>query len=97
MNAEAKLISFLQEATSAVDTETESKIQSALRRLCKNRTTFIVAHRLSTIVNADRIMVVNNGEIIEQGTHDDLISAEGKYAELWSKQVRLSGSNHRRE
>lgn len=91
LTAQVKLTSLLQEATSAVDTETESKIQSALRRLCKNRTTFIVAHRLSTIVNADRIMVVNNGEIIEQGTHEDLIAAEGKYAELWSKQVRPSG------
>lgn len=79
----------LQEATSAVDTETESKIQEALHRLCKNRTTFIVAHRLSTIMNADRIIVVDDGKILEQGTHESLISAGGKYAELWSKQVRF--------
>lgn len=79
----------IQEATSAVDTETESNIQAALRRLCKGRTTFIVAHRLSTIVNSDRIVVVNNGEILEQGTHDSLIAAQGKYAELWAKQVRI--------
>lgn len=80
-------IVLLDEATSAIDTETESKIQEALRRLCKGRTTFIVAHRLSTIVNADRIVVVNNGEILEEGTHEGLIAAEGKYAELWAKQI----------
>lgn len=83
------LLTFgFQEATSAVDTETESKIQEALRRLGRNRTTFIVAHRLSTIINADRILVVNDGEILEDGTHESLISAGGKYADLWSKQVR---------
>ena len=81
-------IVLLDEATSAIDTETEFKIQQALRRLCKNRTTFIVAHRLSTIVNADRIVVVGNGEIVEQGNHEELIAAGGKYADLWSKQVR---------
>jgi ABC-type multidrug transport system fused ATPase/permease subunit len=81
-------IVLLDEATSAIDTETEFLIQQALRRLCKNRTTFIVAHRLSTIVNADRIVVVTNGEILEQGNHETLIAAGGKYADLWSKQVR---------
>ncbi|AEO70031.1 uncharacterized protein THITE_2120869 [Thermothielavioides terrestris NRRL 8126] len=80
-------IVLLDEATSAVDTETEQKIQEALRRLCEGRTTFIVAHRLSTIMNADRIIVVTGGEIVEQGSHEDLIRADGKYAELWSKQI----------
>ncbi|KAL2257710.1 hypothetical protein VTK26DRAFT_9274 [Humicola hyalothermophila] len=80
-------IVLLDEATSAVDTETEQKIQEALRTLCQGRTTFIVAHRLSTIMNADRIVVVTGGEIVEQGTHEDLIRANGKYAELWSKQI----------
>ncbi|KUI66851.1 Heavy metal tolerance protein [Cytospora mali] len=80
-------IVLLDEATSAIDTETEFLIQQALRRLCKNRTTFIVAHRLSTIVNADRIVVVANGEILEQGNHETLIAAGGKYADLWSKQI----------
>ncbi|KKY38326.1 putative heavy metal tolerance protein [Diaporthe ampelina] len=80
-------IVLLDEATSAIDTETEFQIQHALRRLCKGRTTFIVAHRLSTIVNADRIVVVMNGEISEEGNHETLISAGGKYAELWSKQI----------
>lgn len=95
---------MLDEATSAVDTETEQKIQEALHTLCEGRTTFIVAyvhtgrdsetvtngeprHRLSTIMNADRIIVVTGGEIVEQGSHEDLIRADGKYAELWSKQI----------
>ncbi|KAK4105630.1 hypothetical protein N658DRAFT_416824 [Parathielavia hyrcaniae] len=80
-------IVLLDEATSSVDTETEQKIQEALQVLCEGRTTFIVAHRLSTIMNADRIIVVTGGEIVEQGSHDDLIRADGKYAELWSKQI----------
>ncbi|KAK3984354.1 hypothetical protein QBC44DRAFT_253066 [Cladorrhinum sp. PSN332] len=81
-------IVLLDEATSAVDTETEHKIQEALRVLCKDRTTFIVAHRLSTIMNADRIIVVGGGKIVEQGSHEELISRKnGKYAELWSKQI----------
>ncbi|KAK3942121.1 hypothetical protein QBC46DRAFT_81711 [Diplogelasinospora grovesii] len=80
-------IVLLDEATSAVDTETEQRIQEALRKLCMGRTTFIVAHRLSTIMNADRIIVVNGGEITEQGGHEELIRAGGKYAELWSKQI----------
>ncbi|KAL2198970.1 hypothetical protein P885DRAFT_31750 [Corynascus similis CBS 632.67] len=80
-------IVLLDEATSAVDTETEQKIQEALHTLCEGRTTFIVAHRLSTIMNADRIIVVTGGEIVEQGSHEDLIRADGKYAELWSKQI----------
>lgn len=88
-------IVLLDEATSAIDTETEFLIQQALRRLCKNRTTFIVAHRLSTIVNADRIVVVANGEILEQGNHETLIATGGKYADLWSKQVRSFNFPHR--
>ncbi|KAK3394487.1 hypothetical protein B0H63DRAFT_47383 [Podospora didyma] len=78
---------LLDEATSAVDTETEQKIQEALRTLCDGRTTFIVAHRLSTIMNADRIVVIMGGELVEQGSHEELIVAKGKYAELWSKQI----------
>ncbi|KAH6634036.1 hypothetical protein B0J18DRAFT_6634 [Chaetomium sp. MPI-SDFR-AT-0129] len=80
-------IVLLDEATSAVDTETEQRIQEALHTLCEGRTTFIVAHRLSTIMNADRIIVVTGGEVVEQGSHEDLIRADGKYAELWSKQI----------
>ncbi|KAF5967437.1 vacuolar membrane protein HMT1 [Fusarium bulbicola] len=80
-------IVLLDEATSAVDTDTEQQIQISFKRLCQGRTTFIVAHRLSTIMNADRIIVVENGEILEQGNHDELIVAGGRYADLWSKQV----------
>ncbi|KAI1467611.1 uncharacterized protein F4812DRAFT_402403 [Daldinia caldariorum] len=82
-------IVLLDEATSSVDTDTEQKIQDGLRALCQGRTTFIVAHRLSTVMNADTIFVVANGEIAEQGNHEELISKKGKYAELWSKQIFL--------
>ncbi|KAJ2982442.1 hypothetical protein NUW58_g6440 [Xylaria curta] len=80
-------IVLLDEATSAVDTDTEQKIQEGLRALCENRTTFIVAHRLSTVMNADIIFVVANGQVVEQGNHEELIAKNGKYAELWSKQI----------
>ncbi|KIH89674.1 vacuolar ABC heavy metal transporter [Sporothrix brasiliensis 5110] len=80
-------IVLLDEATSSVDTETEQKIQDALQALCSGRTTFVVAHRLSTVMNADTIIVIADGEIVEQGNHDELIEAGGKYANLWSKQV----------
>ncbi|KAI1318876.1 hypothetical protein F5Y16DRAFT_112012 [Xylariaceae sp. FL0255] len=80
-------IVLLDEATSAVDTDTEQKIQMGLEALCKNRTTFIVAHRLSTVMNADVIFVVANGQVVEQGSHEELIAMNGKYAELWSKQI----------
>ncbi|KAF7543287.1 hypothetical protein G7Z17_g10856 [Cylindrodendrum hubeiense] len=80
-------IVLLDEATSSVDTDTEQQIQVSFKRLCQGRTTFIVAHRLSTIMNADRIIVVENGEILQQGNHNELIVSGGRYADLWSKQV----------
>lgn len=81
-------IILLDEATSAVDTETEAHIQEALSRLCQGRTTFIVAHRLSTIMKADHILVVQGGTVVEEGPHDELIrKGGGKYRELWSKQT----------
>ncbi|KXJ91797.1 hypothetical protein Micbo1qcDRAFT_203846 [Microdochium bolleyi] len=80
-------IVLLDEATSSVDTDTEQKIQNGLQALCEGRTTFIVAHRLSTVMNADVIFVVADGEIVEQGGHEELIAKDGKYAELWSKQI----------
>ncbi|TIC94064.1 Heavy metal tolerance protein [Colletotrichum higginsianum] len=82
-------IVLLDEATSSVDTDTEQKIQQSFMQLCKGRTTFIVAHRLSTIMNADRIVVIEDGEVVEQGNHADLVTANGRYADLWSKQTFL--------
>ncbi len=76
-------ILILDEATSSVDTQTEKIIQQALTRLLKGRTSFVIAHRLSTVVNADRIIVIQNGRIIEEGTHEELLSKRGYYYELY--------------
>ncbi len=81
-------ILILDEATSALDNSTEILIQKSLDELCKGRTTIVVAHRLSTIKNADTIAVIEDGKIIEKGTHDKLISLNGKYATLYSQQFR---------
>ena len=81
---------ILDEATSAVDNETEAALQRSIAKISQDRTTMIVAHRLSTVRNADRILVFENGSIIEQGTHDDLVEMSGKYATLWRVQT---GSN----
>jgi ABC-type transport system involved in Fe-S cluster assembly fused permease/ATPase subunit len=80
-------IVLLDEATSAVDSSTEQQIQEAFKKLSAGRTTFVVAHRLSTIREADMIMVIDHGEIVERGTHDDLLLKGGKYLELWTKQT----------
>ena len=77
---------ILDEATSSIDTRTEVQIQEAFAKLMKNRTSFIVAHRLSTIRSADLILVMRDGKIIEQGTHDSLLSANGFYTELYNSQ-----------
>ncbi|XP_076095199.1 ATP-binding cassette sub-family B member 6-like isoform X1 [Mytilus galloprovincialis] len=79
-------IVLMDEATSALDTKTERNIQSALERVCENRSTIIVAHRLSTIIHAHRILVLQEGEIVEQGSHEELLSANGLYSEMWSEQ-----------
>ena len=76
----------MDEATSSIDTRTEIKIQKAFNTLMKNRTTFIVAHRLSTIQNADLILVMNDGNIIEQGTHASLYAQKGFYYNLYNSQ-----------
>lgn len=79
-------ILILDEATSALDSESEVLIQSALENLMKNRTSIVIAHRLSTIAKLDRIIVLDNGKIIEDGTHTELLGAKGTYAKLWSHQ-----------
>ena len=77
---------FLDEATSSIDTESEAKIQKAIEEVLENRTSFIVAHRLSTIKNADRILVIDQGEILEQGNHEELLKKRGHYYELYTNQ-----------
>jgi ATP-binding cassette, subfamily B, heavy metal transporter len=79
-------IFFFDEATSALDTSTEKEIQKNLENISKNKTTLIIAHRLSTAANADNIIVLDKGVIIEQGTHESLLSLKGKYYEMWGKQ-----------
>jgi ATP-binding cassette subfamily B protein len=79
-------ILVLDEATSALDIKTEREIQAALLEVSKNRTTLVIAHRLSTIVSADEILVMGDGEILERGTHSELVNANGAYAEMWRKQ-----------
>lgn len=83
-------ILILDEATSSVDTETEEKIQEALRRLVAGRTTFAIAHRLSTLKFADRLFVLKDGKLVEEGTHDELMRMDGVYRGLCDKQQRLS-------
>ena len=77
---------ILDEATSSIDTRTEQRIQRAFAKLMRGRTSFIVAHRLSTIKEADLILVMNNGNIIEQGTHEELLKQNGFYARLYNSQ-----------
>ena len=80
-------IVVLDEATSAVDTETEAAIRRSLVRLTADRTTFVIAHRLSTVREADRVFVIENGQVTERGTHEELLEASGLYASLWSAQT----------
>jgi ATP-binding cassette subfamily B protein len=78
----------LDEATSSLDSESEMLIQEALLNLMKNKTTLVIAHRLSTIMRMDRIVVIQNGQIVEEGTHGDLIQqSSGLYRRLWELQV----------
>lgn len=77
---------ILDEATSSVDTRTEGRIQAAMDNLMRGRTSFVIAHRLSTIRNADLILVLQKGDIVEQGTHAELLAANGAYAKLYNSQ-----------
>jgi ATP-binding cassette subfamily B protein len=80
-------IVILDEATSALDTITENSVQEALERLGKDRTVLVIAHRLGTIRNADNIIVLGDGRVAEEGTHDELLALGGKYAEMWNMQL----------
>ena len=87
-------IFFFDEATSALDSTTEKEIQKNLQTISKNRTTLVIAHRLSTAADADEILVLEQGEITERGTHDELLLKKGKYAEMWDKQKNSPDAIH---
>ena len=82
-------ILVLDEATSSLDSESEAKIQDGLRALRRGRTTFVIAHRLSTIRSADQILVLEGGQIVERGTHEELLVADGRYKQLYDKQYNF--------
>jgi ATP-binding cassette, subfamily B, heavy metal transporter len=88
-------ILMLDEATSALDTHTEREIQSALKEISRNRTTLVIAHRLSTVVDADEILVLDNGQIVERGRHDDLMARGGAYAAMWNRQKEAAAARER--
>jgi ATP-binding cassette subfamily B protein len=83
---------ILDEATSSVDTRTERKIQAALEELMRGRTSFVIAHRLSTIRKADQVLVIKAGELIERGTHEELLAEQGFYYDLYMSQFRATES-----
>ena len=78
---------LLDEATSAVDNETEAALQRSIEQVTRGRTAVIIAHRLSTIRGADRIIVLENGAVVEDGKHEDLVNLDGVYARLWAVQT----------
>ena len=80
-------ILILDEATSSIDTRTEALVQNAIARLLKGRTSFVIAHRLSTVTQADQVLVIQQGQIVEQGTHTELIAQQGVYANLYALQL----------
>lgn len=86
---------LLDEATSALDTITEASVQDALDRLGKERTVLVIAHRLGTIRNADNIIVLKDGVVHEQGTHDELLAMNGQYADMWNMQLNSTRGSSR--
>jgi ATP-binding cassette, subfamily B, multidrug efflux pump len=86
-------ILILDEATSSIDTRTEALVQKAIARLLQNRTSFVIAHRLSTVTQADRVLVIQQGQIVEQGTHQELIAAAGVYANFYALQLGAATSS----
>jgi len=86
---------LLDEATSALDTGTEREIQSALADISRNRTTLVIAHRLSTVIDADEILVLDHGEIVERGRHSELLALGGQYALMWNKQKEAAAARER--
>ena len=80
-------ILILDEATSSLDSVTEQFIQESLEKLMQNRTTLVIAHRLSTLAQMDRILVFDKGKVVEQGTHNELMSKGGHYARMWDMQA----------
>ena len=80
---------ILDEATSSIDTRTEKLIEKGMDRLMENRTVFVIAHRLSTVRNSDAIMVLDHGQIIERGSHDELLEKKGRYYQLYIGQFEL--------
>ena len=82
-------IYFFDEATSALDSSTEKEIQKNLQKISQNKTTLVIAHRLSTAADADEILVLQEGKIIERGNHENLLQIKGKYAEMWDKQKSI--------
>ena len=81
---------ILDEATSSIDTRTEKLIEQGMDKLMEGRTVFVIAHRLSTVRNSDAIMVLDHGEIIERGSHEELLQQKGRYYQLYTGQFELS-------
>uniref|UniRef100_A0A4W3HL01 ATP-binding cassette sub-family B member 6 n=1 Tax=Callorhinchus milii TaxID=7868 RepID=A0A4W3HL01_CALMI len=89
----APQIILLDEATSALDTQTERNIQASLAKVCTGRTTIVVAHRLSTVINADQILVLQDGRFVERGRHDELLAKGGVYSGMWMKQQEVDATD----